>query len=101
MPERWFPALNGSSTDSSARKRSFRRRSGTQATLRDVLTFEANHPIVTLPTAMEILGTTKPTAAKAIDALRTAKILSETTGKQRDRVYAYKNYLALLTGDTE
>ena len=24
-----------------------------------------------------------------------------TTGKQRDRVYAYKGYLALLTGDTE
>ncbi len=60
-----------------------------------------NHPIVTLSTVMEILGTTKPTAAKALAALRTAKILSETTGKQRDRVYAYKNYLALLTGDTE
>ena len=59
------------------------------------------HPIVTLPTAMEILKTTKPTAIKAIDSLRTAKILVETTGKQRDRVYAYKNYLALLTGDTE
>lgn len=60
-----------------------------------------NHPIVTLSTAMEILGTTKPTAAKVLDTLRTAKILSETTGKQRDRVYAYKNYLALLTGDPE
>lgn len=59
------------------------------------------HPIVTLPTAMEILETSKPTAAKALDVLRTAKILQETTGKQRDRVYAYKNYLALLTGDTE
>ena len=60
-----------------------------------------NHPIVTLPLAMELLETTKPTASKAIEALRKAKILSETTGKQRDRVYAYKSYLALLTGDTE
>lgn len=60
-----------------------------------------NHPIVTLPLAMEILETTKPTASKAIEALREAKILSETTGKQRDRVYAYKNYLSLLTGDAE
>ena len=61
----------------------------------------SSHPIVTLPLAMEILETTKPTAAKAIDALRKTKILSETTGKQRDRVYAYKSYLELLTGDTE
>lgn len=60
-----------------------------------------SHPIVTLPLAMEILETTKPTAAKAIEALRKAKVLSETTGKQRDRVYAYKNYLSLLTGDAE
>jgi Fic family protein len=60
-----------------------------------------SHPIVTLPTAIEILKTTKPTAAKALDVLQTAKTLVETTGKQRDRVYAYKNYLALLTGDPE
>jgi Fic family protein len=60
-----------------------------------------DHPMVTLPRAMEILKTTKPTASKAIDALRKAKVLSETTGKQRDRIYAYKAYLALLTGDTE
>ncbi len=59
------------------------------------------NPIVTLPLVMKILGTTKPTASKAIDALRKAKILSETTGKLRDRVYAYKNYLTLLTGDIE
>lgn len=60
-----------------------------------------SHPIVTLPLAMEILATTKPTAAKAIGVLLGAKILNETTGRQRDRIYAYKNYLALLTGDTE
>ena len=59
------------------------------------------HPIVTLPLVMEILETTKPTASKAIEALRKARILGETTGKQRDRVYAYQNYLALLTGGTE
>jgi len=60
-----------------------------------------SHPIVTLPLAMELLETTKPTASKAIETLRKAKILDETTGKQRDRVYAYKSYLGLLTGDTE
>jgi len=59
------------------------------------------HPIVTLPTAMELLETTKPTAGKAINALRKAGILRETTGKQRDRVYAYHDYLNVLTEDTE
>jgi Fic family protein len=59
------------------------------------------HPIVTLSLVIDILETTKPTASKAIEALRKAKILSETTGKQRDRVYAYQAYLQLLTGGTE
>jgi Fic family protein len=58
------------------------------------------HPIVTLPLATELLGTTTPTAIKAIRALQDAGILHETTGKQRDRVYAYRRYLDLLTKDT-
>lgn len=58
-------------------------------------------PIVTLAGAMKTLRTTKPTASKAITALLDAKILKETTGKQRDRVYAYHRYLRLLTGDAD
>lgn len=58
-------------------------------------------PIVTLAGVMKRLQTTKPTASKAIAALESAKILKETTGKQRDRVYAYQGYLRLLTDDTE
>ena len=58
------------------------------------------HPIVTMPRAMDLLKTTKPTAGKAIDALCKAGILSETTGKQRDRVYAYGAYLKVLTEGT-
>ncbi|MEX2120250.1 MAG: Fic family protein [Pirellulales bacterium] len=60
-----------------------------------------SQPIITLPRAMELLETTKPTAAKAIEALRKARVLREITGKQRDRVYAYHGYLELLTKDTE
>jgi Fic family protein len=60
-----------------------------------------NHPMLTLQRAIELLKTTKPTAAKAIAALEQAKILRETTGKQRDRVYAYSEYLQVLTKDTE
>jgi Fic family protein len=62
--------------------------------------FLPEHPIVTPPRVMELLKTTKPTAGKAIDALCRAGILKETTGKQRDRVYAYSAYLKVLTEDT-
>lgn len=58
-------------------------------------------PIITAAGVMRRLRTSKPTAAKAIAALEAAKILRETTGKQRDRVYAYQGYLRLLTGDKE
>ena len=58
------------------------------------------HPIITLPRAIELLKTTKPTAGKAIDALCKAGILAETTGRQRDRIYAYSAYLKVLAEDT-
>jgi Fic family protein len=59
-----------------------------------------DHPIITSPRAMELLKTTKPTAGKAIDALCKAGILGETTGRQRDRIYAYNAYLKVLAEDT-
>lgn len=55
------------------------------------------HPMITLPKTIELLETTKPTASKAITTLVEARILSETTGKARDRVYAYHAYLQALT----
>ena len=58
------------------------------------------HPMVTLPMAMELLDTTKPTAGKAIEALCQAGVLHEVTGKRRDRVYAYRGYLNVLAEDT-
>lgn len=59
------------------------------------------HPIVTVASAIDLLKTTKPTASKAIDALCQANVLGEITGKQRDRVYAYRAYLSILTEDTD
>lgn len=58
------------------------------------------HPIVTLPRAIELIDTTKPTASKAIATLLDAGILRETTGRARDRAYAYHAYLASLTRGT-
>jgi DNA-binding IclR family transcriptional regulator len=57
-----------------------------------------SHPVVTLRRAIELIGVTKPTAAKCIDDLAAAGILHETTGKQRDRVYVYQEYLDASTG---
>jgi len=59
-----------------------------------------NQPILTLAKAMGILEMTKPTASKAIEVLRGAGVLHETTGKQRDRVYAYQHYLEILSQGT-
>ncbi len=58
------------------------------------------HPTVTLPRSIELLQTSKPTAAKAIDALLKADVLHEISGRRRDRVYTYKAYLDLLAKDT-
>lgn len=59
------------------------------------------HPMMTLPQAIRLLKTTKPTASKAIAALTQARVLRETTGKARDRVYAYHAYLRVLTQDAD
>lgn len=58
-------------------------------------------PMVTAAKALEMIGSTKPTTNKAIDALMEAGILEETTGKQRDRIYAYRKYLDVLAEDTD
>jgi Fic family protein len=60
-----------------------------------------SHPIITLSLGTELLEVSRPTALKAIEALQAAGILRETTGRRRDRVYAYHNYLQVLTADTE
>lgn len=74
-----------------------------KATVPAIRLFEAlpSKPVVTMPQAIKLLDVSKPTAIKAIDALESAGILREITGKRRDRVYAYHNYLQVLTPDTE
>lgn len=59
------------------------------------------HPVMTVPRATKILNITAPPARKAVDLLESLGILRETTGKQRDRVYAYQQYMRILTGDEE
>jgi Fic family protein len=59
------------------------------------------HPIVSVGLVTKLLETTKPTAAKAIDVLTEARILRETTGRRRDRSFAYHQYLEHLRSGTE
>jgi Fic family protein len=59
------------------------------------------HPVVTIPGIVKLLETTKPTAGKAVQLLEGVGVLVETSGKRRDRTFAYQRYLARLCAGTE
>ncbi|MCP4291734.1 MAG: Fic family protein [bacterium] len=59
------------------------------------------NPIVTVKSAVRICGTTRPTAAKAINSLVDSGILTETSGRSRDRAFSYGEYLKYLREGTE
>jgi Fic family protein len=59
------------------------------------------HPIVTVASATKLLATTKPTAGKAVELLAAQGVLVESTGKKRDRSFAYRAYLDRLKVGTE
>jgi len=65
--------------------------------------FEAlgQHPIVTIARVTELLEVTKPTATRAVNTLVDAGILTEITGRRRDRTYSYAAYLDRLRVGTE
>ena len=60
-----------------------------------------SHPIVTVATVMKLIAASKPTATRAIETLVAADILVETTGRKRDRSYAYQAYVDRLRIGTE
>ena len=59
------------------------------------------HPIVTVTTTMKLVDASKPTATRAIGILEKAGILAETTGRRRDRCFAYQAYLDQLRVGTD
>jgi Fic family protein len=59
------------------------------------------HPVVTVVSAMRLIECTKPTATRAIEALVNIRVLIETTGKKRDRSFAYQTYLDRLRIGTD
>ena len=60
-----------------------------------------DHPVVTVANTMRLIDTSKPTATRAIQALVSAGVLVETTGRKRDRGFAYRAYIDLLRIGTE
>jgi Fic family protein len=58
-------------------------------------------PIVTVASAMKVVDATKPTTTRAIEILSDVGILVETTGRKRDRSFAYRSYLERLQTGTE
>lgn len=56
---------------------------------------------VTSKWVVKACETTPPTANKAIESLCAAGILKETSGRKRDRLYAYLKYLDQLKEGTE
>jgi Fic family protein len=59
------------------------------------------NPLVTTKWVVKACASTPPTATKAIESLCAAGILEETSGRKRDRIYAYREYLDLLKEGTE
>ena len=59
------------------------------------------HPVMTITGVVKLLETTKPTAAKAVAFLEEVGVLTETTGRRRDRTFRYAEYLDHLRVGTE
>ena len=58
-------------------------------------------PINSIPVAARSLKVSAPTARAAVNALQKIKIVKEITGKQRDRIYVYEQYMNILESGTE
>jgi len=59
------------------------------------------HPMLTIANAIELLETTRPTAAKAISTLVESGVLIESSNRKRDRTFVYEGYFDLLRVGTE
>ncbi len=85
---------------SADRNRVLANKSATVPALR-LLELLPRHPIVTVAATMNLVDVSKPTATRAIGILVEVGILAETTGRRRDRSFAYKAYLDRLRVGTD
>lgn len=55
-----------------------------------------HRPLTTVPRTAAELGVTQPTAAAALRQLEQLGIMHGVTGRQRDRLFAYREYVDIL-----
>ncbi|MFP4649280.1 MAG: Fic family protein, partial [Halorhodospira sp.] len=55
-----------------------------------------SRPITTIREVRKRTGLSAPTAGRAVGNLEALGIVEELTGRRRDRVYAYRRYIAIL-----
>lgn len=58
-------------------------------------------PYVTIPYVARELGISPPAASKAVNNLASLDILTEVSGKKRDRVFLHESYLSIIREGTE
>ncbi|MCW5606942.1 MAG: Fic family protein [Nitrosomonas sp.] len=66
-----------------------------------ILTYMRKKPIIVPKDLVAPLRLTMPTVNTALQHLENVGIVQEITGRQRDRLFAYKSYLAILEEGTE
>ncbi|MCD4823892.1 MAG: Fic family protein [Phycisphaerae bacterium] len=69
-------------------------------TAQRILLLLQRKPIITIPKAAAQLGVTPPTARGAITGLEKLGLVREITGKHRNRVYMFSDYMAILDEGT-
>ena len=72
----------------------------TSTALRVFRTF-CDRPLITLNQVCRRAGLSFPAAAKGVQALEKIGIVQEITGRRRNRVFAYQQYLSILSEGTE
>lgn len=61
-----------------------------------VIEYLYDQPVIDVMKAAEIIGKSKVSAYKLIADLEKVEILEEITGKQRDKLYIFKDYVNLF-----
>jgi len=80
------------------RIKTLRRASASALQLHDYLQI---HPVTNFKAVVKHTNLSMPTVTKTMEHLKTLKIVRETTGGKRNRIYAYDAYLKILEQGTE
>jgi Fic family protein len=59
------------------------------------------NPYLRIPTATKVLKLTVPTVTSALNHLMELDIVKEVSGRPRDRLFAFSQYLRMVSGDTQ